>query len=82
MPLRALAAALFASSALLGAPAGAWAQGFFGEFAEGQCGAPYVGQDRNAYPCSKIRKPVCQRDTGRCQCLERRECGGKQDESW
>lgn len=73
-------AAVFAAATLLAAPASA--QGLFSEFVEGQCGAPYVGQDRDSYPCGKIRKPVCQRDTGRCQCLERRECGGKQDESW
>ncbi|WP_395665550.1 hypothetical protein [Methylocella sp.] len=81
-----MAVRIFAALALLGlivaAPAGARAQGLFSEFAEGPCGAPYVGQDRDNYPCGKTRKPVCQRDTGRCQCLERRECGAKQDEGW
>ena len=82
----ALMAASFLTASLLtislAASGGASAQGLFSEFAEGACGAPYVGQDRDTYPCDKTRKPVCQRNTGRCQCLERRDCGAKQDEGW
>lgn len=73
-------ALLVAAGLAVLAPAGAFAQ--FGEFIEGQCGGSYVGQDRGTYPCSEKRKPICQQSTGRCQCLERRACGGKQDEDW
>ena len=86
MAVRVFAAlALMAASLLaisLAASGGASAQGLFSEFAEGACGAPYVGQDRDTYPCDKTREPVCQRNTGRCQGLERRDCGAKQDEGW
>ncbi len=80
-----MAVRVFAALALLVAgfsAGGAAAQGWFSEFSEGACGAPYTGPDRDTYPCEKTRKPVCQRNSGRCQCLERRECGGKLDESW
>lgn len=50
---------------------------------EGQCGGAYRGQDGGTYACGPNRKPYCQQDTGRCQCLERRSCpGGKKDEEW
>ncbi len=52
------------------------------QYVEGQCGGTYTGQDRATYPCDAKRKPVCQQDTGRCQCLEKKACGGKQDEEW
>ncbi len=49
---------------------------------EGACGGSYAGQDRASYGCAPTRKPYCQQNTGRCQCLERKACGGKQDEEW
>ncbi|VFU07748.1 conserved exported protein of unknown function [Methylocella tundrae] len=52
-------------------------------YSEGACGGPYTGQDGASYTCGTNRKPNCQQGTGRCQCLERKECpGGKQDEEW
>ncbi len=71
----------FLAAALICAPL-AFADAATAQTVEGQCGGSYVGQDRASYPCAPIRKPVCQQSTGRCQCLERRECGGKQDEEW
>ncbi len=52
------------------------------QYSEGACGGSYRGQDGAGYPCGTNRRPVCQQGTGRCQCLERRACGGKQDEDW
>ena len=52
-------------------------------FGGGQCGGSYTGQDGHSYTCGPNRRPFCQQGTGRCQCLERRDCpGGKQDEEW
>ncbi len=48
---------------------------------EGQCGGPYTGEDGQSYQCGSTRKPYCLAN-GRCQCLERKACGGKQDEDW
>ncbi len=52
------------------------------QYAANQCGGSYTAQDGASYKCKNTRKPYCQQGTGRCQCLERRECGGKQDEEW
>lgn len=74
MIVRTFAATAFAVLFLaLGAPAIA--------DTEGQCGGPYTGPDGQGYQCTRDRKPYCL-PNGRCQCLERRECGGKQDENW
>jgi hypothetical protein len=51
-------------------------------FSEGQCGAPYKAPDGNTYTCGTTRAPFCENSTGRCQCLERKACGGTQDEPW
>jgi hypothetical protein len=51
-------------------------------FSEGQCGGAYTGQDGNGYNCGATRVPYCENSTRRCQCLERRACGGTQDEPW
>lgn len=48
----------------------------------GACGGAMRGYDGREYPCQSDRKPVCQQSTGRCVCLERRECGGRHDQGW
>lgn len=48
----------------------------------GACGGMMRGYDGREYPCESTRKPVCQQSTGRCVCLEKRECGARHDQSW
>jgi hypothetical protein len=52
------------------------------QYWEGACGGSMRGYDGREYPCESVRKPVCQQSTGRCVCLERRECGARHDQGW
>lgn len=47
---------------------------------EGACGGVMTGYDRRQYTCGRDRKPACDQSTGRCVCVERRECGGSRNE--
>jgi hypothetical protein len=70
---------VFVVCALAGGPA--LAAGQFG-YTEGSCGGSYRGLDGDSYACSAKRIPSCEQSTGRCECLERKACGGSRDEPW
>jgi hypothetical protein len=53
-----------------------------GAYVEGSCGGSYRGLDGDSYACSAKRIPSCERSSGRCECLERKACGGARDEPW
>jgi hypothetical protein len=52
------------------------------QYWEGACGGAMRGYDGREYPCQQDRKPVCDQSSGRCVCLERRDCGGRHDQGW
>jgi hypothetical protein len=52
------------------------------QYWEGACGGAMRGYDGREYPCESDRKPVCDQSSGRCVCLERRQCGGRRDAGW
>ncbi len=52
------------------------------QYTEGACGGVMRGFDGRGYPCAPDRKPVCEQSSGRCVCLQRRDCGARRDEGW
>jgi hypothetical protein len=52
------------------------------QYAEGACGGVMRGFDGRGYQCASDRKPVCEQGSGRCVCLQRRDCGARRDEGW
>jgi hypothetical protein len=47
---------------------------------EGPCGGVMTGYDRRQYTCAHDRRPACDQASGRCVCVERRDCGGSRNE--
>jgi hypothetical protein len=56
--------------------------GALAQYSEGACGGAMRGYDGRGYPCEADRKPVCETSTGRCVCLQKKECGSKRDQQW
>lgn len=74
--------AVFVLASILALAAGAATSPAQAQYWEGACGGAMRGYDGREYPCQQDRKPVCDQTSGRCVCLERRECGGHHDQGW
>ncbi len=69
-----------AALAFLSAAAPVFAQSDEPPHTLGACGGVMTGYDGRPYSCGAERKPACDPNGSRCVCLERRECGGRQND--